>query len=137
LKGAGLCLAVVVVSDYALSIHVKSFRYNAYDVISRDLYQAIEKDALSRGLTNVRVGGTWWYEPEINFYRVRHRATWMLPFEIKDRSYFWQTPGALEPAAYDYFVFVPPSDPQLTGPRIRHIFHDEKTQATIIAIAHD
>jgi uncharacterized membrane protein len=137
LKGAGLCLAVVVVSDYALSIHVNSFRYNAYDVISRDLYQAIEKDALSRGLTNVRVGGTWWYEPEINFYRVRHRATWMLPFEIKDRSYFWQTPGALEPAAYDYFVFVPPSDPQLTGPRIRHIFHDEKTQATIIAIAHD
>jgi 4-amino-4-deoxy-L-arabinose transferase-like glycosyltransferase len=137
LKGAGLLLGAVVVSDYALSVNMKSFRYNAYDVISRDLYQAIERDALSRGLTNVRAGGTWWYEPEINFYRLRHRAKWMLPYEIKDRSYWWQTPGALEPASYDYFVYVPPSDPHLTGPRVRTIFHDEKTQATIIAIAHD
>ncbi len=137
LKALGLLLAAIVISDYALAINVKSFRYNAYDNISRDLYQAIEKDALSRGLTNARVGGTWWYEPEINFYRLRHRAKWMLPYEIKDRSYWWQTPGALEPAAYDYFVFVPPSDPQLTGPRVRTIFHDEKTQATIIANAHD
>jgi len=137
LKGAGLLLAAMVVCDYALSFNVRSFRYNAYDAISRDLYQAIEKDALSRGLTNARVGGTWWYEPEINFYRVRYKAKWMLPYEIKDRSYWWQTPGALEPAAYDYFVFVLPSDPQLTGQRVRTIFHDEKTQATIIAIAHD
>jgi uncharacterized membrane protein len=137
LKSAGLLLAAMVVSDYALAMNVKSFRYNAYDVISRELYQAIEKDALSRGVTNVRAGGTWWYEPEINFYRLRHKAKWMLPYEIKDRSYWWQTPGALEPAAYDYFVFVPPSDPQLKGPRVRTIFHDEKTQATIIAIAHD
>jgi 4-amino-4-deoxy-L-arabinose transferase-like glycosyltransferase len=137
LKTPGLVLAAIVVSDYALAINVKSFRYNAYDIISRDLYQAIEKDALSHGLSTVRVGGTWWYEPEINFYRLHHRAQWMLPYEIKDRSYWWQTPGALEPAAYDYFVFVPLSDPQLTGSRVRTIFHDEKTQATVIAIAHN
>jgi uncharacterized membrane protein len=137
LKGAGLLLAAIIVADYAASVNVKSFRYNAYDIISRNLYQTIEKDALSRSLTSVRVGGTWWYEPEINFYRIRHRAKWMLPYDVKDRSYFWETPGALDPAAYDYFVFVPPSDPHLTGPRIRTIFHDDKTQATIIAIAHD
>jgi uncharacterized membrane protein len=137
LKGTGLLLAAIVVSDYAFSLSVKSFRYNACDVISRDLYQAIAKDALSRGLTKVRVGGTWWYEPEINFYRLRDRARWMLPYDVKDRSYWWQDPGALEPAAYDYFVFVPAMDPYLTGPRVRTIFHDEKTQATIIAIAHD
>jgi hypothetical protein len=137
LRTMGIAVALVVTADYALSIQTKSFRYNAYDVISRDLYQAIEKDALSRGLTKVRVGGTWWYEPEINFYRLRYKAKWMLPYEIKDRSYWWQTPGALEPAAYDYFVFVPPSDPHLAGPRVRTIFHDEKTQATIIAIEHD
>jgi hypothetical protein len=137
LKGAGLLLAAIVVSDYALAINLKSFRYNAYDIISRDLYQAIEKDALSRGLTNVRVGGTWWYEPEINFYRLRHRAKWMVPYDIKDRSYWWQTPNSLVPSDYDYFVFVPASDPQLTGRRFRTIFHDDKTQATIIALARD
>src|SRR6266849_964410 len=134
---AGMLLAVLVLLDYASAVQARSFRYNAYDIISRDLYQAIEKDALSRGLTNARVGGTWWYEPEIDFYRRRYKAMWMLPYEIKDRSYFWQSPGALEPAAYDYFVFVPPSDPHLAGPRVRTIFHDEKTQATIIAIVHD
>jgi hypothetical protein len=133
----GLLLASLVLFDYGSAIQARSFRYNAYDVISRDVYQAIEKDALSRGLSNARVGGTWWYEPEINFYRLRYKAKWMLPYEIKDRSYFWQTPGALEPAAYDYFVFVPASAPHLAGPRVRTIFHDEKTQATIIAIAHD
>ena len=137
LKSAGALIAALVISDYALSLNVKTFRYNAYDVISRDLYRAIEQDALSRGLGEARVGGTWWYEPEINFYRVRYHAKWMLPYEIKDRSYWWQTPGALEPQAYDYFVYVPPSDPHLTGPRIRAIFHDDKTQATIIAIAHN
>jgi uncharacterized membrane protein len=137
LKGVGLLIAAIVVSDYALAFNMKSFRYNAYDIISRDLYQAIEKDALSRHVSEIRVGGTWWYEPEINFYRLRYRAKWMRPYEIQDRSYWWQTPGALEPAAYDYFVFVPPSDPHLAGPRVRTIFHDEKTQATIIAIAHE
>src|SRR5260370_827407 len=73
---AGLLLAGLVLLDYASAIQARSFRYNAYDIISRDLYQAIEKDALSRGLTNARVGGTWWYEPEINFYRVRYKAKW-------------------------------------------------------------
>jgi hypothetical protein len=137
LKGAGLLLAAVVVADYALSFNINSLRYNAYDVISRDLYQAIEKDALSRGLTNVRVGGTWWYEPEINFYRVRYRAKWMLPYDIKDRSYFWQTPNSLAPGDYDYFVFIPASDPHLTGRNIRTVFHDEKTQVTIIALGRE
>jgi len=135
LKGAGLLVAAAVVSDYAVAFNVKSFRYNAYDSISRDLYQAIEKDALSRGLTNVRVGGTWWYEPEINFYRLRYRARWMLPYDIKDRSYVWQTPNSLAPGDYDYFVFIPASDPHLTGRILRTIFHDDKTQVTIIALA--
>ncbi len=134
LRMAGTLLAVLVLLDYASAIQARSFRYNAYDVISRDLYQAIEKDALSRGLTNVRVGGTWWYEPEINFYRLRYRAKWMLPYDIKDHSYVWQTPNSLVPSDYDYFVFIPASDPHLTGRVLRTIFHDDKTQVTIIAL---
>jgi 4-amino-4-deoxy-L-arabinose transferase-like glycosyltransferase len=137
LRLAGVFLAAIVVFDYGLAFNTKSFRYNAYDVISRDLYQSIEKDALSRGVSTVHVGGTWWYEGEINFYRLQHRAKWMLPYEIQDRSYWWKTPGALEPSAYDYFVFIPACDPHLTGPRVRTIFHDEKTKATVIALARE
>jgi hypothetical protein len=137
LRVAGLLIAALVMTDYALSFNTKFLRYNAYDVISRDLFQAIEKDALSRGLTNVRVGGTWWYEPEINFYRLRYRAKWMLPYDIKDRSYVWQTPNSLAPGDYDYFVFIPASDPHLTGRSIRTILHDDKTQVTIIALGRE
>ena len=134
LKALGLLLAAAVVSDYALSLQTKSFRYNAYDVISRDLYQAIANDVRPRGLTNVRVGGTWWYEPEINYYRRRYKADWMLEYDIKDRSYWWQTPNSLTPADYDYFVFTPEGDPGLTGPHVRTIFRDGLRRITVVAI---
>jgi hypothetical protein len=134
-KVAGLAILAIVLFDYAISINTSYFRYNAYDEISRELFETIAKDAVPQGLTNVRVGGTWWYEPEINFYRRRNKAEWLLPYDIKDRSYFWETPNSLVPADYDYFVFIPVSDPGLSGPRVRTIFHDDKTQVTIIALA--
>jgi hypothetical protein len=134
LRAAGLAIAAIALFDYAVSMQTSYYRYNAYDVISRDLFAAIAKDAGPRRLTEVRVGGTWWYEPEINFYRRRYKAEWLLPFDIKDRSYFWETPNSLVPADYDYFVYLPACDPGLTGPRVRTIFHDQKTQLTIIAL---
>jgi hypothetical protein len=121
------------VLDYALSIQVKEFRYNAYDVISLKLYQAIADDAQRRGLKSVRVGGTWWYEPEINFYRRKLKATWMMDYDVKDKSYYWQSPNALEPLEYDYFVFTPAGDPGLTGPRVRTVFQDEVRGITVVA----
>jgi len=135
LKALGLLLAAIVAADYALSMQTKSFRYNAYDVISRDLYEAIANDAHSRSLTNVRVGGTWWYEPEINYYRRRYKANWMLEYDIKDRSYWWQTPNSLVPADYDYFVFTPAGDPGVIGPRVRTIYQDELRHITVVAIS--
>ena len=135
LRGAGLLVVGIVLFDYASSLNTAYFRYNAYDKISRELFLTIANDAQPRGMTNVRVGGTWWYEPEINFYRRRYKAGWLLAYDIKDRSYFWETPNSLVPADYDYFVFLPASDPELAGPRVRTIFHDDKTQVTIIALA--
>jgi hypothetical protein len=134
LEGAGVVLSVIVICDYGLSVQTKYFRYNAYDVISRSIYQTIADDARSRGLVNVRVGGTWWYEPEVNFYRISRHADWMLPYDVKDHSYWWQSPNSLEPAEYDYFVFTPASDPGLAGPRVRTIFQDRPTGITIEAI---
>jgi len=122
-----------VVFDYALSLQVTQFRYNAYDVISLRLYQTIADDAKRRGLTTVRVGGTWWYEPEINFYRRKFKAAWMMDYDIKDKSYWWQTPNDLKPPDYDYFVFTPAGDPGLTGPHVKTIFQDAHTGITIVA----
>ena len=135
LKGAGLLIAAVVLADYVLSLNTGMFRYNAYDHISRDVYHAIERDARSRGLKEARVGGTWWYEPEVNFYRLSTHASWMLPYDIKDPSTSWQTPNSLAPGDYDYFLYTPANDPALSGSRVKTIFRDDKTQLTIIAIA--
>lgn len=133
LRIAGLLVAAVVIADYAASLNTKYFRYNEYDVISRELFQSISTDAQSRGLTNVRVGGTWWYQPEIDFYRQRYHANWMMPYDIVDWSYWWNTPNKLAPAEYDYFVFTPANNPELTGPRVRVIFHDQTTRITVEA----
>ena len=134
LRILGLFILTAVLCDYAMSLNTKYIRYNAYDAISRDLFLAIETHARSHGLTHVRMGGTWWYEPELNFYRRRYHADWMLPYDVKDRSYFWETPNSLAPADYDYFIFTPASDPELTGSRITTVFRDRATQLTAIAI---
>ena len=133
LRVAGLLTAAILVFDYAFSLQVSKFRYNAYDVISLKLYQMIAEDAQRHGLTHVRVGGTWWYEPEINFYRRKFKATWMAEYDVKDKSYFWQSLNALAPSQYDYFVFTPASDPGLTGPHVRTVFQDSVREITVIA----
>jgi uncharacterized membrane protein len=134
LRVLGFFLAAAVLSDYAVSLNTKYIRYNAYDVISRDLFLAISADAHSHGLTGVRVGGTWWYEPEVNFYRHRYNAQWLEPYDVKDRSYFWESPNALAPEAYDYYVFTSANDPGLSAPRVRTVFRDADIGVTVIAI---
>lgn len=131
LGAGGVLISALVLADYALSIQVKEFRYQAYDVISLTLYQTITDDAQRQGLKSVRVGGTWWYEPEINFYRRKFKASWMAEYDVVDKSYFWRSPNALAPADYDYFVFIPASDPGLTG--VRTVFRDELRQLTVVA----
>src|ERR1700688_601187 len=135
LKFAGLLLSFVILYDYAAAMNTKYFRYNAYDSISRTMFQVILNDARSRALSTVRVGGTWWYQPEIDFYRRRYKAESILPYDIKDPSYFWQTPNSLTPRDYDYFVFTPGGDPNLDGPQVRVIFHDKDVGVTVIRIA--
>jgi len=125
-------IAMAVVADYALSLNTKYFRYNAYDLISLDVYRAIANDAKSRGLSYARVGGSWWYEPEMNFFRRRYGAGWLTPYSVVDRSSHWQDPTAVPLAEYDYFLFTPASDPGLAGPRVKTIYHDDKTQLTIV-----
>lgn len=131
---AGSVIAAVIVFDYTVSLNTRYFRYNAYDVISRQVFLSIAKDSSARGLTGVRSGGTWWYEPEINFYRRRYDAKWMKKYDVKDRSYVWESPDSLAPDEYDYFAFTPESNPRLPDGRMRIIFEDQATNISVGAI---
>lgn len=134
LRTAGLVIAAAVVFDYAMSLNTRYFRYNAYDIISRDLFLTISRDAASRGLTKVRVCGTWWYASEIDFYRHRYHAEWMMPVDLIGLSCARQANNSSILADYDYFVFIPAADPELVDTRLRTIFQDRTTGATIVAV---
>jgi hypothetical protein len=134
LRPMAFLMGFAILFDYAFALNTKYFRYNAYDSISRSMFQVIVNDARSHTLSTIRVGGTWWYQPEIDFYRRRYKVEWMLPYDIKDPSYFWQTPNSLVPRDYNYFVFIPESDPGLTGPQVRVIFHDDHVGVSVVAI---
>jgi uncharacterized membrane protein len=59
IQAVGFVVAAALIADYAAALHTSYFRYTAYDTISRDLFLAIAQGVHSRGLTQVRVGGTW------------------------------------------------------------------------------
>lgn len=67
LKVVCILVALLLLADYGLSLNPKYFRYNEYDLVSRSMFQTIDADAHSRGLNHVRIGGTWWYQPELDF----------------------------------------------------------------------
>jgi uncharacterized membrane protein len=134
LRPIAFLLGFAILCDYAIALNTKYFRYNAYDSISRSMFQVIVNDARSHTLSTIRVGGTWWYQPEIDFYRRRYKIDMMLPYDIKDSSYFWQTPNSLMPRDYSYFVFTPESDPRLIGSQVRVIFHDNDVGVSVIAL---
>jgi len=134
LRLAGLVLAGILIVDYGLALQMQSLRDNAYDAKSREAFLSIARDAKIRGLTSARIGGTWWFEPEMGFYPRRYRAEWLSPHDVKDPTYLYQAANTLMPLDYDYFLYTRANDPGLKAPRVRTIFHDNKTQLTIIAI---
>jgi hypothetical protein len=113
---------------------MSTFRYNGYDARSREAFVNIFKDAEERGLRDVRFGGTWWYEPELNFYRLRYRANQIHTYEVIDPSAPLVSQNLLRPADYDYFCFTSENKFDIGNLRSRVVFHDDKTDITIAAI---
>lgn len=137
----GFLLIAFVIADYGAALHVRYCRYVAYDSISRQMFKSIVADAKSRGLATARVGGTWWYEPEVNFYRRRYKDNWISVYDVKSPEYHYQALNSLKPGDYDYFLCIP--DDSLCAPENissfegkprRAIFFDSTTRLTVFAI---
>ena len=127
-------MGVLVILIYLACTHFSFFRYNAFDERSREMFLAIRMDAKSRGLKVARIGGAWWYEPEINFYIARYKAHEIPPYDVVDANYPFQTAGRLRPGEYDYFIFTPKNEPDLEHQKTQIIFHSDQSTATIVAI---
>jgi hypothetical protein len=133
-RRAGLAIGVFIILVYLASTHFSYFRYNAFDERSREMFLAIRTDAESRGLKAARIGGTWYYEPEINFYISRYKVREIAPYDVVDANYPFQTVGRLRPGEYDYFIFTPKNAPDLDQQKTQIIFHSDRSTATIVAI---
>lgn len=129
-----VCVGLLITTDYLCSLQMSTFRYNGYDARSREAFVNIFKDAQERGLRDVRFGGTWWYEPELNFYRLRYRANQIHTYEVIDPSAPLVSQNLLRPADYDYFCFTSENKFDIGNLRSRVVFHDDKTDITIAAI---
>jgi hypothetical protein len=97
--------AVLLLLWYGVELHSRCFAYARYDAGAKPLFLAMQRDARLHFRRPVRVGGTWIYEPAVNFYRALYHAGWMLPMR---RDY--QKP---EPSQYDYFLANADDYPQL------------------------
>lgn len=53
------------------------WQYDAYD---KQILEIIDKDRLADGnQDSVRISCSWFYEPAINYYRIRRNYTWLIP----------------------------------------------------------
>jgi hypothetical protein len=135
LRPVGIFLVLLVAADYALALHHTYFRYTEYDRDSRQIFAAIQSDAQSRGLKFARVGGTWWYQPEVDFYRIMYKASWLQPYDLKDPTHplSLQANNSLQPTDYDYFLSADNDNPNFDGLPTRVIFRYPISGLTVIA----
>lgn len=131
---AGVLALTVILADFVACTHVRYCRYAAYDGVSRQVFLAVATNLRQSGAARARMGGTWWYEPEMDFYRARYHVSALATYDVKDPSYLYQTQNSLTPVDYDYFFYTPANDPHLPASRFRVIFRDRTTGLTVVAI---
>jgi hypothetical protein len=130
----GLLVACVITVDYVGSLQMSTFRYNAYDARSREAFTSIVNDAREKGLKDVRLGGTWWYEPELNFYRLRYQANQLRPYQVVNvpSPFVWH--NLQKVADYDYLCLTAGNKVDVENQGWRVVFRDDTTGITIAAI---
>jgi hypothetical protein len=86
-------LIALLVVQYAVQFNTRKFLVWEYDADTRAIAGRIAQSAANKPPGSVRVGGSWQFEPSLNFYRDKDRLVGMQPV---DRAPI--TPG------YDYYV---------------------------------
>lgn len=97
-RGASVLAAIValaIVARYLQQWNPEGFWGTTLDVNSRAAFERIRQLAPGHPPRPVRVGGSWLFEPSVNFYRQARHATWMAPYERVAR-----------PVAEDYDFFI-------------------------------
>jgi len=111
---AGAC-AVVLLARYVQQYDPRVFWGNLADAGSRTVFERMQAVVADRRPDSVRVGGSWLYEPSMNFYRQARGAAWMQPYRRE---------AAQRPEELEFLIYhVAQSAPVLT-PGFEEIYRD-------------
>jgi 4-amino-4-deoxy-L-arabinose transferase-like glycosyltransferase len=110
-------LPAICIAFFAAGFTTGYYSEWLYDADTRDIVQAIP---LHR--TPVTIGGTWFYEASLNFYRARRGLTWVQPVrrEGPDRD-------------YDYYVLAPADHWVIAKRNLRVLYVGPRSGAVLAA----
>jgi hypothetical protein len=94
-----------------------------YDASTRDFAKAIETLRVYSGATNIRVGGSWIFEPALNFYRQKFGYTQWQPVPRNSKL----TDSA------DYYV-ISANDRQAVSAEHLRVILDDKVSGAVLAV---
>jgi hypothetical protein len=94
-----------------------------YDASTRDFAKAIEAMRAYSGATNIKVGGSWIFEPALNFYRLRYGYTNWQPVPRNAKL--------TDPA--DYYVISSNEQAAIQAQHLRVILTD-KVSGAVVAV---
>jgi len=116
---AGL-VALALIGAYLGTMELSYFRSWRYDAGSRRIFDRIIAVSGHRPPDQVKVGGTWWYDASMTFYRLTHGPPGMAPF--MERGH--------DPADCDYFIAHPLDLPKLP-PAFGKLYEDPVSGAEL------
>ena len=74
-------LIALLVVQYAVQFNTRKFLVWEYDADTRSILDRISQSAENKPPGSARVGGSWQFEPSLNFYREKDRLVWMQPVD--------------------------------------------------------
>jgi hypothetical protein len=93
-----------------------------FNAATRPIVEVMRERERRSPREGVRVGGSWLFEPGLNFYRRTLRLSWMRPVERGD-------PGG----SYDYYVLLPEDRGVMERLHLNLIYYDPSSGAALAA----
>jgi hypothetical protein len=122
--GMAVIIAALIIARYGMELDPRYFKTWRYDAGSGPIYKRIERLSAGFGKRPVRVGGPWFFEPSLNFYRLTCGGDrWM-------RAY--QRVSLPQAEDYDFYLFYP-SLYRVSRAQFRVVYQDPVSGVAVAA----
>jgi hypothetical protein len=117
-------LALLALAHFLVYFQTNHYAEWRFDRSTKHMVQLIRERQRIEPRPKVRVGGTWLFEPTLNFYRQMYRLAWMEPVERKDPN----------DGNYDYYI-LSLEDSSLVATRGLTVLYTDPFAGAVLAAA--